>query len=247
MKTQINNIESSNAKCVSIEPVNKKKNMVVTGIHQDEKLQPTNDISFKELNIIDKEDNNVKSSVKEEKPLVEKNDRSFLDFATDVFTKLNKTKKYYRVGQDLITISKRKSIPLNKKQSDYKFVNISIPRLATEIEHYIIPCKINKDAGRSQVSPLSLSESKILYNSSAMEKHISNINSLLKYSLPYLKNEKLIYTRSGYNALNQIYTFPDVPLKNNIPQNDAIKIMRDLLSEFCFSNEDYELYLSRAK
>ena len=66
------------------------------------------------------------------------------------------------------------------------------------------------------------------------------IDKIISVPIPFIKDNKLIFPKRGYNADNKLflnYNSPEIT-EPDMSVNEAKKILYDMLKDFCFKNDD---------
>lgn len=125
---------------------------------------------------------------------------------------------------------------------DTKLIKIKPTRAITLIDRAFSPITFyydkKNDIHKKQKNSAKESDTRILLDSRELKSALPQIERILSYPLPILKNDKLFFPKRGYNPDLKLYIPNDAPVIDpDIPIDEATSFLIDLYSEFCFKEE----------
>ena len=178
------------------------------------------------------------------RPVLQLNRVHLDEVAKDISYYFGLSKEYFFFGGQLVRVKITNDKFSSKNKPHVILERVSSEVLVTEVAKHFWVYK-DKDDGQEK-SNLSTGDGKVILHSDALRTYIPEILYFSSIRLLYEKGGKLNLTETGYNADLSVFVDYASPEIEDIPNDQAQALLRDMLKEFCFPDKDRELYLSRA-
>jgi hypothetical protein len=135
----------------------------------------------------------------------------------------------------------------NNPDARYKVQSYSVGLLElsgvmarSDLERYVVPGFLVKDeTGNYEFIRKSFSTDfcSALVHSAHLRDTLPHIARVLTVPVPFRVDDQLIYPKPGYDPRFGTYLVPDAPAIKPMPIDQAVRIIKDIHSEFCFTND----------
>lgn len=171
------------------------------------------------------------------------------EFAKECFSIIAMTKDVFNYSDSMcrVATTQKKDAKTEKMRDVVVFKHITNSGFVTEVEKHLTPIILVKDKETDSWDkvPKSIGEqlARIVCECSERER-LPAINLISSVALPYFDGDEICLSDPGYDSKQELWTDPNCPKIETIPLSDAVAVVRELLSEFCFLEP--EIDFSRA-
>lgn len=180
----------------------------------------------KDIKITDPEyDNRVKL-------ILPGNDKLESDFAKELLPVLLGSRDvYYRIREMSIQTLRPVSLGIDQKEV-LSFITLNPHELKSLVERYAITGSIGKD-GFKKIS-MTAELAKTMLASDILKRSLPIIDTIYMVQLPFIRNEKLVFPKLGYDKSFMSWVPTDAPQIKEMGLEEAKSIIDTIYSEFCF-------------
>lgn len=160
-------------------------------------------------------------------------------FAKDISLVLKGTENifYHPIRNTIIEISQ--SLQKDTKQNTWIIQEISKTRLLNILESeikFIKTIKTDEGLSNREVSP-TINQIDYLKENDNIKNSLYKVSRFSTCRLPFIRNDKLIIPKIGYNPELELFVLDDAPEITELSLQESIKIVENILKDFCFKSD----------
>ena len=159
------------------------------------------------------------------------------EFAKEIGEELAGKNCWFNYSGKVVSIS---VITLGDDYECFGFHPVTTVEAGTNLEQHLQTGKLKRDAaGDTVFLPQSLKRDSAAYLLSAKQllERLPKVTRILDSPIPILKDGEIFYPKLGYDPALQCFISPHSPVLSEISYEDSLKLIDELLEDFCFANQ----------